>query len=220
MARTIALVAFLISAHAAFPAAMPDVRCDEANSNVTSVSSATADVQVSLKLCTESIGRYVPTELSVAFLKLGRRQTIAVARSPDGPDQIEESRLNQTLFLEDINFDGFPDIKVLRWYGATGNKGYLYFLYDPQLQSFEDQASDELLELSNPVPNAEGKEICTLGKLSLDEYMETCYEWFGPHVVLKSKAHWYSDRSTGKAMVKKSVYAGGKLVSESVGEAE
>ncbi|HEX2188276.1 MAG TPA: hypothetical protein VHG51_05225, partial [Longimicrobiaceae bacterium] len=32
---------------------------------------------------------------------------------------------------EDVNFDGVPDVWHLAWWGATGNAGYTWWLYDP-----------------------------------------------------------------------------------------
>ena len=60
---------------------------------------------------------------------------------------------------EDVNFDGYQDIKLLRWWGATGNAGYAYWLFDPATRRFV--FSPELSELSNPTPDPRTREITT-----------------------------------------------------------
>ncbi|HEX2187981.1 MAG TPA: hypothetical protein VHG51_03735 [Longimicrobiaceae bacterium] len=37
---------------------------------------------------------------------------------------------------EDVNFDGVPDVWHLAWWGATGNAGYTWWLYDPASGEF------------------------------------------------------------------------------------
>ncbi len=60
---------------------------------------------------------------------------------------------------EDINFDGYLDIKLLVWWGATGNKGYRYWLFDKETDHFVyDEAFSELC---NPIPHPETKTITT-----------------------------------------------------------
>ncbi len=64
----------------------------------------------------------------------------------------DESTPNQTLIVpesmeppyrdagffaaEDVNSDGYKDIKLLMWWGVTGNKGYQYWLFDPSKNIF------------------------------------------------------------------------------------
>lgn len=60
---------------------------------------------------------------------------------------------------EDINFDGYVDIKLMNWWGATGNSGYNYWLFDPRKGRFVFH--QELSDLSNPTPNYKTKRIKT-----------------------------------------------------------
>jgi len=48
----------------------------------------------------------------------------------------------------DMNFDGYKDIKLLEWWGVTGNKGYRCWLYAPNKKKFIFHK--ELSELGNP----------------------------------------------------------------------
>jgi hypothetical protein len=58
---------------------------------------------------------------------------------------------------EDINFDGYADIKLMSWWGATGNNAYHYWLFDPRKGRFV--LNHELSELTNPTPNYKTKRI-------------------------------------------------------------
>jgi hypothetical protein len=58
---------------------------------------------------------------------------------------------------EDINFDGYADIRLMRWWGATGNNAYHYWLFDPGKGRFV--FNHELSDLTNPTPNYKTKRI-------------------------------------------------------------
>lgn len=76
---------------------------------------------------------------------------------------IEEPPLSKSEFFsaEDINFDGYEDIRLMNWWGATGNTGYVYWLFDPQKSLFA--RNNDLSNLSNPMPHPETKTITTYG---------------------------------------------------------
>ena len=57
----------------------------------------------------------------------------------------------------DMNFDGYKDIRMLDWWGATGNKGYKVWLYNPTDKKFV--YNKPLSELSCPSFNNKNKTI-------------------------------------------------------------
>lgn len=61
----------------------------------------------------------------------------------------------------DMNFDGYKDIRLLDWWGATGNKGYRCWLYNPKKKRF--YINRELGGLSNPRFDCKKKKIYTSG---------------------------------------------------------
>jgi hypothetical protein len=63
------------------------------------------------------------------------------------------------LSVEDINFDGYKDIYVMTWWGATGNQGGCWWLYNPATEHFE--FSKEFSELSVRRINPDEKTILT-----------------------------------------------------------
>ncbi len=60
---------------------------------------------------------------------------------------------------QDMNFDGYKDIRLMSWWGATGNTGYTYWLFDPSKKVFLENS--DLSSLSNPTPELQTKTIAT-----------------------------------------------------------
>jgi hypothetical protein len=60
---------------------------------------------------------------------------------------------------EDMNFDGYKDIKLMSFWGVTGNTGYTYWLFNPSKNLFFEHK--ELSSLSNPAPDVGTKTIAT-----------------------------------------------------------
>jgi hypothetical protein len=60
---------------------------------------------------------------------------------------------------EDMNFDGYKDIKLMSFWGATGNTGYTYWLFDSSKNLFVE--NKDLSSLSNPKPDVGTKTIAT-----------------------------------------------------------
>jgi hypothetical protein len=61
--------------------------------------------------------------------------------------------------VEDVNFDGYADLKFLHWWGATGNRAYFYWLFDKESGKFVFNA--KFTDLFNVVPDPEKKLIRT-----------------------------------------------------------
>ena len=60
---------------------------------------------------------------------------------------------------EDFNFDGYRDLMLQSWCGATGNTGYVIWIFDPATKKFI--FNKELSEVSNPDPLPDTQEIAT-----------------------------------------------------------
>lgn len=50
---------------------------------------------------------------------------------PAKPDNLES-----WLSTDDLNFDGYPDIEMVQFWGATGNAGNCIWLFDPKTEKF------------------------------------------------------------------------------------
>jgi uncharacterized protein len=80
------------------------------------------------------------------------------------PFQILDARMDESPYqnaeyfqAEDINFDGYNDVKLLIMWGATGNLIYDYYIFDPTTEKFA--FSKPVSDLLNPVPNPTSKEL-------------------------------------------------------------
>ena len=84
------------------------------------------------------------------------RQTLAV-----GADILPESPPRGAPFfsVRDVNFDGYADMQMIVWWGATGNTGYAYWLFDSSNGTFV--YNNDLSTLSNPTPHPETQTITT-----------------------------------------------------------
>jgi hypothetical protein len=100
--------------------------------------------------------------------------------------------------VEDINFDGFKDVRLLVWSGATGNKGFDFWLYDTNGDSFI--YSRELRELCNPAVDKEHKLISTpsTGGMAGRIYRDARYGWENGQLVLL----WQQDQDERKSFLR------------------
>jgi len=61
--------------------------------------------------------------------------------------------------IEDVNFDGYKDIKLLNWWGVTGNVNFSFWRFDNNNGKFIYDA--ELSDLTSPIFNPKTKLITT-----------------------------------------------------------
>ena len=98
---------------------------------------------------------------------------------------------------EDVNFDGYADLRVLAMWGATGNRTYDWFLFDPAAGRFVPEPA--LSDLVNPVPDPATETIRTRagGGMAGLVYGEGTYRWEGgaPVCVRLLRQDWDPARS-------------------------
>jgi hypothetical protein len=58
---------------------------------------------------------------------------------------------------QDINFDGYFDVRTAAWYGSAGYTGFHYWIFNPEVQQFE--LNQDLLNLANPKPDPKAQTI-------------------------------------------------------------
>ena len=80
---------------------------------------------------------------------------------------------------QDMNFDGYKDIRLMSWWGATGNTGYTYWLFDPSKNIFVENS--DLSSLSNSTPELQTKTIAThsVGGMAGCIYNNATYKFDG-----------------------------------------
>jgi hypothetical protein len=97
---------------------------------------------------------------------------------------------------EDINFDGYKDIKLLIMWGATGNLLYDYYIYDPNSGKFI--FSKAISDLLNPVLNPDRKEleVYWVGGEAGKIYSKTTYKLQGlqPILIRSETQDWNEEK--------------------------
>lgn len=79
------------------------------------------------------------------------------------------------IYLEDINFDGYKDLRVQSMIPAGANAPFLYWLYDKQQGKFVRHP--ELDMIVSPEVDFERQELLSHERLSAAEYLTMVYQW-------------------------------------------
>jgi hypothetical protein len=97
----------------------------------------------------------------------------------------------------DLNFDGYQDLLLLAWEGATGNRGYSVWIFDPPTGRFVPNR--ELSGVSNPTPRPECQVISTFerGGAAGMEFVRDSYRWIDGKAVLVRRVDQDVIRETG-----------------------
>jgi hypothetical protein len=103
---------------------------------------------------------------------------------------------------EDVDFDGYQDIKLLSWWGVTGNKGYIWWLFDPKKRVFV--RNDALRGLSNPVldPVAKTIETSGVGGMAGRIYRKSTYQLDGKGVLVETRNEYQDWDAARKCFVR------------------
>ncbi len=97
---------------------------------------------------------------------------------------------NMVVIIEDVNFDGYNDIRVLNWLSVSWYTEYNYWLYHKGTKQF---VQDTLLNrMMNPYFDQQYKTIHTYWRYGLNEFGHALYQWNGDTIVLMREAaeHW------------------------------
>jgi hypothetical protein len=100
------------------------------------------------------------------------------------------------LAVEDVNGDGYADLKFLHWWGAAGNRTYFYWLFDKASGKFTYEP--HLAELSNVTPNPATHEIKTHSDSGAagNSFTDQVYRFDGNDLVLvrEIKQEWSDEK--------------------------
>ena len=96
---------------------------------------------------------------TIAHIEVARRGDPTIIQTLETRESDSPYRGAAYFEAEDINFDGFLDIKLMTTWGATGNTGYDYWLFDKETGRFVYE--EAFSELCNPTPHPETKTITT-----------------------------------------------------------
>lgn len=131
--------------------------------------------------------------------------------TPPSPIQVLQARMDESPFqdakyfqAEDINFDGYKDIKLLIMWGATGNLIYDSYIFDPNTGKFV--FSKSISDLLDPVPNPDRKEleVYSRGGMAGKVYSKRKYKLQGqqPILIWEETQDWNIEKNTFVKIVK------------------
>ncbi len=86
----------------------------------------------------------------------------------------------------DVDFDGYQDIGLLSWWGATGNEGWQFWRFDPKTEMFVPDP--QVSALGRPQFNSDTQTIDSFSKGGWCTYTTTTYRYRnGKLIAMKEK---------------------------------
>lgn len=130
------------------------------------------------------------------FRVLGDKETGAFSAygihviAPNGEEQmldqfdsiLPEGSEPDALYVEDINFDGYSDLRIMKYLPGGANVPYNFWLYNPQLNKFEEAKAFEVV-LSPQVDSSAGL-LISRQRVNAAEYLTEYYRPEGKDPVL------------------------------------
>lgn len=89
--------------------------------------------------------------------------------------EVEQSFPDSSITVEDMNFDGHSDIRIVNLVAANGNTNYSCWLYNPNSQKFENNKT--LNMLIDPIFHQNTKQVETTWKEGYGTYGHETYQY-------------------------------------------
>lgn len=124
----------------------------------------------------------------------------------------------QLFILEDVNFDGYNDIRLLQFQPAAPNLPYYYWTYNPATQKFEPQKALE--EITSPEFDHKKKLIYSFWRSSCCDHGQSTYKYINGKPVLVEETEIKEEDGKVITTVKKRVNGRMKLVKKTTEKAE
>ncbi|MCR9141377.1 MAG: hypothetical protein NXI24_03935 [bacterium] len=103
--------------------------------------------------------------------------------------------------IEDLNFDGYKDLRLIEFLPAGPNIPYLVWLYDPDTKRFA--ASDIFADITSPEVDAEKRQIITRWRDGAAKNGTSYYEFRRDRLVLvREESREYADASRFRLIVR------------------
>ncbi|MBN8701280.1 MAG: hypothetical protein J0L54_16855 [Chitinophagales bacterium] len=151
-------------------------------------------------------------------------KSIVVTRLKDGkqiqtiiPDENYTScglPQDQIFIIEDINFDGFNDIRLLQFLPAAPNLPYYYWIYDPATQKYRRQRALE--EITSPEFDSKTKLIYSFWRGSCCDHGQSTYRYINGKPTLIEESEVKEEGEKIITTLKKLVNGRMKLVKRTV----
>jgi len=132
------------------------------------------DVIIDTIRLTESTDYY---DLSVTKIEIYDRSINALVQTIETNKFRHESFLDSTMvfIIEDMNFDGYPDIRLLSWVSTSFYTSYQYWFYDSKYGLFVRDTTFE--KFINPYFDPEKETFHTYWRYGFNEFGHAIYEW-------------------------------------------
>jgi hypothetical protein len=161
-------------------------------------------VTVDTVLCGGTTGDYCPTVTAIHIYNLIDKKLIETILP--GQFLFDTFLDSTTVFaVEDMNFDGTTDIRLLNWTSTNLQTTYLYWFYNETTGQFLSDTT--LVELINPTFNTKTKTIHTWWRDGFYSYGHAIYEWHDNKIKLiaEEEESWGIDpNSTGIRTIRRS----------------
>lgn len=125
---------------------------------------------------------------------------------------------DQIFIIEDINFDGYNDIRLLQFLPAAPNLPYYYWTFNSKTQKFQRQKALE--EITSPDFDPKKKLIYSFWKGSCCDHGQSTYKYINGKPTLIEETEIKEEDSKVITTVKRLVSGRMKLVKKTVEKAE
>lgn len=100
------------------------------------------------------------------------------------------------LVVEDVNFDGYADVRIMEYLPGGSAAPFFYWLYEPTTGKF--QRSDDFGVVKSPLVDPENRQLISRQKVSSTEYVTEFYDPQGdiPMLVRKEVRNFSPDGSS------------------------
>lgn len=144
------------------------------------------------ELFTEVQARVKAEEPVYTFRVLGDREATTFSAygihviAPDGSEQmldqfdalLPEGSEADALYVEDVNFDGYSDLRIMKYLPGGANVPYYFWLYDPETNQFKESKAFEVV--LSPQVDHTAKVLISQQRSSAAEYVRKFYKPRGP----------------------------------------
>jgi hypothetical protein len=101
--------------------------------------------------------------------------------APDGTEHmldqfdalLPEGSEVDALYVEDVNFDGYADLRIMKYLPGGANVPYFFWLYDKETDKFVEAKEFEVV--LSPQVDAQNKELISRQRVSAAEYVTEYY---------------------------------------------
>ena len=162
------------------------------------------------ELFTELQARVTPDGPPFTFRVLGEHDGSSFSAygidviAPDGTEQmldefeslLPEGSEVDALYVEDINFDGYADLRMMEYLPGGANVPYHFWLYNSQTDKFEEAPSYNVV--LSPEVDLANKELISRQRVSATEYVVEYFKPDGstPRLVRREERKFQPDGSS------------------------